>query len=211
MNPRKFTDQLTKQCEHCGVFPDLWRWFSPDKDVKTFRSLQWIEYETKRKTIMGLGIRGVEKNASRRLRACFETAQIRIEMVTLTEECGRYLLLWWKRDPSLSSYMAFDYYRKERFNARLSLFFSKTWLHIHFAKGKKDLEEWQIKVSLSESVTWLRGAWGDTGIPFFFFVYKKMEHWKKWEESSTESVHINKITTHKSHSGTRCDLCSKLK
>jgi hypothetical protein len=51
------------------------------------------------------------------------------------------------------------------------------------------------------------------GIPFFFFVYKKWNTEKikkKWEESSTESVHINKITTHKSHSGTRCDLCSKL-
>jgi len=43
-----------------------------------------------------------------------------------------------------------------------------------------------------------------------FFVYKKWNTEKKWEESSTESVHINKITTHKSHSGTRCDLCSKL-
>jgi hypothetical protein len=44
-----------------------------------------------------------------------------------------------------------------------------------------------------------------------FFVYKKWNtEKKKSEESSTESVHINKITTHKSHSGTRCDLCSKL-
>lgn len=32
----------------------------------------------------------------------------------------------------------------------------------------------------------------------------------KKKETSTESVHINKITTHKSPSGTRCDLCSKL-
>lgn len=66
------------------------------------------------------------------------------------------------------------------------------------------------KGKLSESVTWLRGRGEILGIPFFFFVYKKWNTEKKWEESSTESVHINKITTHKSHSGTRCDLCSKL-
>lgn len=107
----------------------------------------------------------------------------------------------------LFSYMAFDYYRKERFNARLSLFFKDVITHT-LCKRKR-FGRRQIKVSLSESVTWLRGV-GRYWEYLSFFRLQKMEHWKKWEESSTESVHINKITTHKSHSGTRCDLCSKL-
>ena len=68
------------------------------------------------------------------------------------------------------------------------------------------------KGKLSEFCYLIEGRGGDTGNTFLFFRLQKKETLKKIrEESSTESVHINKITTHKSHSGTRCDLCSKLK
>lgn len=76
-----------------------------------------------------------------------------------------------------SNYLAFDYYRKERFNTRLSLFFFFKDVITHTLCKRKRIGRRQIKVSwVSLLLDW--GAWGDTGNTFLFFRLQKMEHWK---------------------------------
>lgn len=144
--------------------------------------------------------------------SCFEIAQNRL-VVTLTRQ------KWWTEMSAITSVVmkaqpippiiwpSTIIGRSDLMRAFHYFFFKDVITHT-LCKRKR-IGRRQIKVSwVSLLLDW--GEWGDTGNTFLFSFTKNGTLKKKWEESSTESVHINKITTHKSHSGTRCDLCSKL-
>lgn len=172
-------------------------------DVKTFRSLQMNWIWNKSETIKVTGKCFSKTLASIKItqyKFVLTLTKLWIEMTTVTSVVMKAQpippIIWpstiiWRSDLM----RAFHY------------FFFKDVI-THTLCKKKRIGRRQIKVSWVSLL--LEGRGEILGIPFFFRL-QKMEHWKKKsEESSTESVHINKITTHKSHSGTRCDLCSKL-